>query len=75
MTEKHKYVVVDGKHDLGVVDGERKYARKGDIVDLTAEEAARYKGKFTPATPPPPQPSQSVAEETKGKEGEEKEEE
>lgn len=37
-----KFRVVDGKHNIG--DGE--YARKGDIIDLSPAEAAKFRNKF-----------------------------
>ena len=45
---KRKYVVVDGKHALGVSKetGEQVYARKGSVIDLDEAEAAKFPGKF-----------------------------
>jgi len=47
------YRVLLGKHFLGKNDqGIPQYAKQGDIVQLTPEQAERFKGKFGPATQP-----------------------
>jgi len=44
------YRVLLGKHYLGKdKEGTAQYAKQGDIVQLTAEQANRFKGKFGPA--------------------------
>lgn len=48
------YRVKLGKHYLGKDEkGSPKYARQGEIVQLTEEQAQRFKGKFAPAWHPP----------------------
>lgn len=43
-----KYRVVDGKH----LKEDGTYARKGEVVDLSVEEAKKFSNKFEPVMAP-----------------------
>lgn len=56
MSDKFKYKVVDGKHttDEGVF-------RRGDVIELTEEEAAKFANKFARVEVPAPAVEKTAA--------------
>lgn len=59
--EKYRFKKGAGRH-IGIVDGKAKRLQPGDVVELTENQAAKFRDKFEPADATSGPAKQSAAE-------------